>query len=93
MEVIASESPKTTKGSIHTLELISPALGVLLVEDEEMWRRRIRDGVPHDKAAAQSTRFTNELRDLAKFSRQRIEVWTVSQLRTLHSWSVDEAVA
>ena len=86
IEVIVSESPKTVKGSIHTLELVSPALGVLLLENEEIWRRRIRNGDSHENALTHTARLLRELAALANQSRQRIEVWTVSQLRTLHGW-------
>lgn len=85
IEVVASETQKVMKGSIHTLELVSPALGVLLIEDEEIWRKRIRNGATEAQAASYVAHLIDTASALVKRSRQRIEVWTVSHLRKLHA--------
>src|SRR5262249_25138971 len=93
IEVVVSESPKLMKGSVRTLELVSPALGVLLLEDEEIWRGRVRRGDSDEKATAYVARVHAELLDLAAHSGRRIEVWTISHLRKLHRWACENRVA
>jgi len=89
IEVVVSESPKLMKGSVRTLELVSPALGVLLLENEEIWRGRVRKGDSDEKATAYVARVHAELLDLAARSGRRIEVWTISHLRKLHRWACE----
>jgi len=36
LEVVVSETGKALRGSISTLEMVSPALGILLVQDQEI---------------------------------------------------------
>jgi hypothetical protein len=42
LEVVVSENAKSVEGSIHRLESISPCLGVVLLQEEEIGRRLIR---------------------------------------------------
>jgi hypothetical protein len=74
MEVIVSESRKTMRGSLVTLECVSPALGIFLVHEEEMRRRMIRRGVHPDTAVARIAAIREHALELAAGSRQRVEV-------------------
>lgn len=81
LEVVVSESPKSLRGSITTLEQVSPSLGVLLIQEDEIQRRLLRnDKLPLD-AEAELGRLQAVAGRLIVASRQRIEVWSMSQLR------------
>lgn len=80
IEVIASESRKTIRGSLMTLEMVSPALGILLVHEEEIRRRLIRAGLSSEEADARVRTSREHAEHLAAASRQRIEVWSFADL-------------
>lgn len=75
-EVAVSESPKGLRGSVTTLELISPALGVIVLHDTELRRTLVRRGLDAEAALAQIRHRRRLVDDLVRTSRQRIEVWT-----------------
>jgi hypothetical protein len=81
LEVAVTEGAKALRGSIATLEAVSPALGVLLIQEREIRRGLIRSGVAPEVA---TTHLNGLLRlaaaDLSR-SRQRIELWTFEQLQ------------
>jgi hypothetical protein len=79
-ELIVSESRKTLRGSIVTLECVSPALAVVLVHEQEIRRRSVRRGATPAAAARQVQLLTEQATSLAAQSRQRIEVWTYERL-------------
>ena len=81
IEVIVSESPKTLRGSIVTLECISPSLAVVLIHEEEIRRQAVRRGLPVSAALRKTQLLSEEAADLAGRSRQHIEVWTFAQLQ------------
>lgn len=76
-----SESPKTLRGSIVTLECISPSLAVVLVHEEEIRRQALRRALPVSAALRKTQLLSEEAADLAARSRQHIEVWTFAQLQ------------
>jgi hypothetical protein len=80
IEVLVSESRKTIRGSLMTLELVSPALGILLVHEEEIRRRLIRAGFNSDEADARVLRSRDHAEHLASASRQRVEAWSFADL-------------
>src|SRR5689334_12840631 len=49
LEVAVSEDPKQTKGSIGTLVEVSPALGLVVVHEEEIRRSLTKKGVGADE--------------------------------------------
>lgn len=81
IEVIVSESPKTLRGSIVTLECISPSLAVVLIQEEEIRRQAVRRGLPVSAALRKTELLSGEAGDLAARSRQHIEVWSFAQLQ------------
>src|SRR5438034_223345 len=50
LEVAVSEYGKTIAGSIATLEAVSPALGILVVQTDEIARGLVRGGMHPDNA-------------------------------------------
>ncbi len=84
IEVVASESLKTWRGSIATLEEVSPSIGILLLQDEEIFRRLVRKGMEADEAKRSLERTKIMMQQAAARSRQRIIVMTMPELRCQH---------
>jgi len=80
IEVIVSESRKTVRGSLLTLEVVSPAVGILLVHEDEIRRRLVRAGCDPEVAARRVSAINAHAADLAQASRQRVEVWSFAGL-------------
>jgi hypothetical protein len=80
VEIAVSESRKTLRGSIVTLECVSPALAVIVIHEAEIRRRALRRGAPVSGADRQVALLTEQANSLACCSRQRIEVWTFARL-------------
>jgi hypothetical protein len=80
IEVLVSESRKTIRGSVVTLELVSPALGILLVHEEEMRRRLVRAGASPEVVTARVAAARAHARELVANARQRIEIWSFADL-------------
>jgi hypothetical protein len=81
MEVPITESMKSLRGSISTLEAVSPSVAVLLVHDEDMRRRMIARGVAEDVADRDVASVGERIKSLISSSRQRFEIWSVGDLR------------
>jgi hypothetical protein len=81
VEVVVSESRKTVRGSILTLEMVSPALGVLLIHEDELRRRHIRAGGTSAEADRRVESVRSHALEFASTSRRRIEVWSFAVLR------------
>lgn len=81
IEVAASESPKSLRGSVATLCHVSPALGIVLLHDEEIVRRLVRHGRSREYAYAAVWNLTSLLRDELASQRQRIEIWNPRELK------------
>jgi len=81
IEVVVSEGPKSLRGSLLTLEEISPAMGVLLLHDSESWRGAVSRGKTVDRVATSLLRRYETAIAMASKSRQRIEVWTDAELQ------------
>lgn len=88
IEVVVSESPKTMRGSVGVLEAVSPALGVLLIQEDDIARRLRRSGFDEDAVRRHLSQFSNRALDLAASVHQRVEVWTYSQLVRRHQLAV-----
>lgn len=93
IEVLVSESRKTIRGSVLTLELVSPALGIVLVHEEELRRRHIRSGGSGAEADRRVQMVRQQAEQLAAASRQRLEVWSFQQLRLAHARATGEGQA
>jgi len=81
LEVVVSESPKTIKGSIGTLEAVSPSLGVLLLHEGEMRRTRILRGLETQPIERHLGELHEAVAGWLLRSHQRIEVWSFAQLQ------------
>jgi len=79
-EVIVSEGLKARRGSVATLERISPALAVLIYDPDEARRRAYRRGAAEAEAEGAVRRLEDSLRALAAESRQRFQVWALDSL-------------
>lgn len=80
IEVVVSESTKTIRGSVATLELVSPALGVVLIHEEELGRRLALRDATSAANLAHISRIQERVLQHSETSRQRIEVWSFAQL-------------
>jgi hypothetical protein len=81
LEVANSESPKVVKGSLTVLAEVSPALGILVIQEEDIRRRLIRSGFASDEADRYVTRKLDDAREIAQKFHQRIQVWSFEQLK------------
>lgn len=81
IEVVVSESPKTLRGSIVTLECISPSLAVVLIHEEEIRRHAVRRGLAVEVALNKTRLLSEEAHAIASRSRQHIEIWSFAQLQ------------
>ena len=84
LEVAASESPKAWKGSIATIEEVSPAFGVLLLQDEVMRSRLGRQGWSTDDVELEIQRVHDAMQSVALRSKQRLTVMNMATLRYQH---------
>jgi hypothetical protein len=84
IEVVVSESSKSIRGSVVTLELVSPALGILLIHEEEMRRRLVRAGAAPEGVAVKVAAARSHAREFATNARQRIEIWSFADLVRLY---------
>ena len=80
-EVVVSEGKKSIRGSISTLEDISPAVGVIVVHTDEVVASRIRRGIKPVAARRDADQKLELARRLAAKSRQRVEVWDSKTLQ------------
>lgn len=83
-EVVVSEGLKTMRGSVATLEAVSPALGVLVLQDEEIRRCLLRLGREEEQIQARIWSVSEHLHELIRSSRQRLEIWRFGQLVRRH---------
>lgn len=83
LEVVVSESPKTILGSIAVLERIAPSLGVILLHEDEIARRLIRDGHARDAVNDYLQRTQERIDTHIASSRHRIQRWSNQYLQYL----------
>jgi hypothetical protein len=81
IEVAVSEGPKVIKGSIDTLAEVSPALGVMLINEVEIRRGELRKGRSVEAVERMITDRVAAAKDRASRHQQRIEVWSYQELR------------
>jgi hypothetical protein len=81
LEVVVTESPKQVRGSIATLTAVSPALGILLLQEEEIRRGLIRKGVEAVEIERRLARQQSQVEDQINRSQQRLELWSYARLR------------
>jgi hypothetical protein len=92
LEVVVSESAKTVRGSVVTLEAVSPSLAILLIQEEEIRRRVIRTGGSSAEADALVTRLREKALELSDRSRQRFQVWSMARMRFAYSTVIGSAL-
>ena len=83
IEVIVSESTKSMRGSIGILEEISPAVAIILLQEEEIRKRNIKNGVEYDSIENEINCRLQFIKEQTSKSTQRFEVWSMRYLRTL----------
>ncbi|MGY2127470.1 hypothetical protein [Blastococcus sp. SYSU DS0617] len=88
LEVVVSESPKTILGSIAVLERIAPSLGVLLVHEDEIARRLVRDGRSREEVSRYLEHTQARVDMHIATSRHRIERWSSQYLTKLYNNSM-----
>ena len=84
-EVVVSEGKKSLRGSISTLEQVSPALAVIIVQDDEIRRRLIRQGVCTEAAKKQCDHVRHIAESECLIGRQRFEIWSYGELHRRHA--------
>jgi len=84
LEVIVSEGAKSMRGSIAVLSNVSPALGVLLIQEDEIRRRLIRKGHPELRVEQSIERQTEWLGAEIQKAQQRLVIWTYAELARRH---------
>jgi hypothetical protein len=81
LEVIVTEGPKTVKGSIQTLAAVSPALGLVCLQEEEIRRGLIRRGIGPQEVERRLARQQDQIGEQLRRCPHRIELWSFGQLR------------
>ncbi|MEA2682181.1 MAG: hypothetical protein QOK05_509 [Chloroflexota bacterium] len=85
LEVIVSEGLKSARGSVQTLAAVSPALGVLLLQEEEIARRLMRRGLSRSGAEYRVAQQRDALGVELGTQRQRLEIWSFEYLRRVYA--------
>tara|TARA_Y100000590_G_scaffold207813_1_gene235382 strand:- start:3822 stop:4256 length:435 start_codon:yes stop_codon:yes gene_type:complete len=80
IEVIVSESPKTIRGSIATLEFVSPAIAIILIQDQEITRGLRKRGVADNQIIKRLDGIYTHISEGIKQSRQIFKVWGYENL-------------
>lgn len=80
LEVVVSEGVKQMRGSIATLMEVSPAVGVIVLQDHEIRRGCIRDGMSADAVQRLIAHRTCWLANEVRAKSQRIVVWAFDEL-------------
>lgn len=79
-EVIVSESIKVIRGSIRTLEEVSPAIAVIIVNEGEIASKLINMGVSKEEIAKRIDKIKKFIAGETEKSCQRFEIWTEKKL-------------
>ena len=79
-----SEGKKAMRGSIATLEAVSPAWGIVILNEEEIRRGLIRNQYDLDVIDRIIQQKVQQLNEFISTSKQRIDVWRFGQLRRRH---------
>ncbi len=80
LEVAVSEGPKALRGSIDTLAEISPALGILIINDAEIRRGALREGLSAEVIERRVAERVAAAHNRISRHQQRIDVWGFAQL-------------
>jgi hypothetical protein len=84
VEVLVSEGAKSIRGSVGVLEAVSPVLGVVVLHDEDIARRLRQKGKTEAAIAEALDCINDQIEDHIEHTRQRIQLWTFSQLKRRH---------
>jgi hypothetical protein len=84
MEVPVTESPKTLRGSIATLEAVSPALAFVVVNEEEIRRRLIAQGESGAFADTEIIKIRGLLEEAVSRSKHRFSIWSIAYLSGIY---------
>lgn len=91
LEVVVSEGPKTMKGSIDVLAEVSPALGILCINEVEIRRGLIRRGHSAEIAEKRIASLMAQAEDRIGRSQQRLAVWSYAQLEQRYRFNTGDA--
>jgi hypothetical protein len=70
------------------LEVVSPSLALIVVQDDEIRRRVVSGGGTPDEAKRLIAGVEKNLARLIQTSRQRFQVWSYNELAHVHSMAV-----
>jgi hypothetical protein len=79
-----TEGAKSIRGSVGVLEAVSPALGILILQDDDIARRLRTAGRAEEYVERSIENTKAAIEDHIKSTRQRLELWTYSQLVRSH---------
>jgi hypothetical protein len=81
LEVIVTEGPKSARGSVQTLAAVSPALGIVCLQDEEIRRGLILAGSAPEVVEQRLLRQRDQIAEQIRCCPHRIELWSFGQIR------------
>jgi hypothetical protein len=84
MEVPITESPKSIRGSISTLEEVSPLLAIMLINEDEIRRNMVSKGNDPLKVESYLEKKHKLIQTLLSSSKQNFEIWSMNKLRRLY---------
>ncbi|HEX6509213.1 MAG TPA: hypothetical protein VF221_16415 [Chloroflexota bacterium] len=91
IEVLVSEGAKEICGSVHRLEAISPVLGVIVVQEDEITRRLTRLGLNTSRIETVIANDIALVDSCLTTSKQRIQRWSFAQLKWVHNQVVRQS--
>lgn len=80
IEVIITERLKSIRGSIHTLEAVSPVLAVLAIHEGEIISHFLDKGHSFDSAKEKLVKLKLNINEEISRSNQRFEIWTETNM-------------
>ncbi|MCA0985147.1 hypothetical protein LCL89_14035 [Halobacillus yeomjeoni] len=86
VEVIVSESPKTIRGSIKTLEQVKPTIAVVFIHEGEIVARWARQKMDAQQIHEKIKSLYNFLEKERLISSVRLEIWNEDRLSHLESY-------
>ncbi|KOX20256.1 hypothetical protein ADK67_30930 [Saccharothrix sp. NRRL B-16348] len=93
VEVIVSEGAKAIRGSIGVLEAVSPALGLLIVQDDDIARRLRSQGYTEERIQQTLKHTIEQINDHISHTRQRLDVWTYTYLHRRYHLATTATIA
>lgn len=80
LEVVVTEGAKSIRGTADVLSEVSPSLGLIVVDEEEIRRALASRGLDLDRVDSEIAHKRDLAAAAARRADQRIEVWSKAQL-------------